>query len=85
MTKLTVDDLVVAQRRTEAQLEKIADILRKPEKTPFQEFVHFFATVVAILVFLFGCFLANDRNLLGVCICIGAALARLERLMIGGK
>ena len=80
MSKLTIDDLVQAQQRNEELLKQIAASSTRT-KTTMQKIVFEAAGLISIVAWLFGAYVASKGNLVGVCICMIAISARLERLL----
>jgi hypothetical protein len=78
MSKLTVDDLVQAQQQTDASLKEIIRLLQKPKDSVIANSAN---GIMSLLVFAFGAYLAFEGNLAGVCVCLLAISARIERLI----
>jgi len=78
MTKLTVDDLVVAQQRTETALQEIATLLKPKKKTGF---VFELTGILSLVFWLFGLWLTYQGNLAGICVSMIAISSRIERLL----
>ena len=79
MSKLTVDDLVQVQQRNEELLKQIAESLAPKKRNEFQGILFELAGVLSIIAWVFGAWVASKGNLIGVCICMIAVSARLER------
>ena len=81
MSKLTVDDLVQSQQRNEDKLERIATLLDSKKKSKIQSLVFEAAGLISIVVWCLGAYLAYQGNMAGICICMIAISARIERLL----
>lgn len=81
MSKLTIDDLVATQQKTSEQLEVIALLLGKKDTSALGIAADLSSVLFAGIVFFVGCAIAYQGNQVGVCICLAAALARVERLL----
>lgn len=81
MSKLTVDDLVQAQQRTENQLKEIAKLLRPKPKSTLTTVMDAVVGVISILVFAAGLFLAFQDQLSGMALCVLAGASRIERIL----
>jgi len=81
MSRLTIDDLVAAQQATEKRLEEIAMLLGKKDTSALGKVANASSVLFAGIVFFAGCVIAYQGNQVGVCICLAAALARVERLL----
>ncbi len=82
MSKLTIDDLVAAQQRTEAALQDIANSLRSAKKpTKKESATNALSSLVSVVVWGIGAAIAYNGNMIGACICMIAISARIERLL----
>jgi len=81
MSRLTIDDLVASQQATEKRLEEIAILLGKKDTSALGIAANVSSSLLSAVVFVIGCAVAYQGNQLGVCICLAAALARVERLL----
>lgn len=78
MSKLTIDDLVQAQQQTDSNIDEIVRLLEKREESKTANLA---SGLVSLIVFAFGAYLAFNGNLAGVCVCMIAISARIERLL----
>ena len=81
MSRLTIDDLVAAQQKTSDQLEVISLLLGKKDTSALGIAANVSSSLLSVFVFMIGCVIAYQGNQVGVCICLAAALARVERLL----
>jgi hypothetical protein len=81
MSRLTIDDLVASQQATEKRMEEIAMLLCKKDTSTLGKVANASSALLAGVVFFVGCVIAYQGNQVGVCICLAAALARVERLL----
>ncbi len=81
MSRLTIEDLVASQQATEKRLEEIAMLLGKKDTSALGIAANVSSSLLSVVVFMIGCVIAYQGNQLGVCICLAAALARVERLL----
>lgn len=78
MSKLTIDDLAKAQQQTDANIDGIVRLLENREESKTANIA---SGLVSLIVFAFGAYLAFNGNLAGVCVCMIAISARIERLL----
>lgn len=78
MSKLAIDDLVRAQQQTDANIDGIVRLLENREESKTANLA---SGLVSLIVFAFGAYLAFNGNLAGVCVCMIAISARIERLL----
>ena len=81
MSKLTIDDLVEAQKRNEEKLERIATLLDSKKKSTVQSVIFEASGLLSIVFWCLGAYVAYQGNLVGICICMIAISARIERLL----
>jgi mannose/fructose/N-acetylgalactosamine-specific phosphotransferase system component IID len=78
MSKLTIDELNKAQQQTDANIDGIIKLLEQREESKIGSLA---SGLVSLIVFAFGAYLAFNGNLAGVCVCMIAISARIERLL----